>query len=130
MKKRTNLKNKIKKRIEIPQYLYHGTFRSNAQSILERGLVPSSCPDEAIWPELYDYGYIFLSKTPRESKAWPVAAVREGLESVDYIRDKKPVVFQIDTSKIDMRKLSQDPITLKDLRYSDTIYPDALKLLK
>lgn len=73
---------------------------------------------------------VYLSKTAKGAGIWPRYAVKEGLESIEYITNTRPVVFRITTSYLDPKKLSKDPITQKDIRYKGVIPPIALKLLK
>ena len=109
---------------------YHGTFISNIQSILENGLIPSSDASTAIWPELKEFGYVYLSHSIREARAWPTYAVKCGLESVEYITDPKPAVIRVDASALNASNISEDPITKKDVRYRGVIPACALSLVQ
>jgi len=114
--------------IKPPKKLYHGTFKSNYNEILGEGLIPSE--REGIWSEQTEYGYVFLSDSISGAKAYPVGAYCEQLESVEYIIDPAPIVFEIDTCILDLKKFSKDPITKEDWRYRGSIPPKAIKFKK
>jgi hypothetical protein len=92
------------------------------------GLRPSDSSRGSIWPET-DVGYIYLTDSFERAVRWPKYAVKEGLESIEYIDDTKPVVLRIDTTGLDRRYFSADHIMRDDWRYKGIIPPEMINIV-
>jgi len=64
--------------MDVPAYLYHGTFRSLVPSILEHGLlaVPK---DWRIWPNFSKEDSVYLADNYRSALEW----ARDGLGQIE-----------------------------------------------
>jgi hypothetical protein len=98
--------------MEIPEYLYHGTFSSLVPSILENGLlaVPKAW---RLWPQYSDERAVYLAQSQALAYEWASQGIIR-IPRDEYIRGMRLDAFnisvlQIDTSGLYPWLLSVDP---------------------
>jgi len=100
--------------IEVPEYLYHGTFKPLLDKIKSEGLrIEGTVKNYSDSEE----GLIYLAKTFEEAEAFAEVSEAVPDEWIDQI-----VVLKIDTDKLDKSKLADDP-NVRDMEVMTFIYP-------
>jgi hypothetical protein len=119
------LDESVTEAVEVPKYLYHGTFKPLLDKIKSEGLkIEGTVKNYSDSEE----GLVYLAKTPEEAEAF--AAVSETVpdEWIDQI-----VVLKIDIDKLDKNKVEEDPnvrdTEVMTYQYSQDIPPEALEVI-
>ena len=94
--------NKLSQIQNVPQYLCHATFRSNVQSIWEKGLLPNHEVCNFNWCEKG----VYLCSDLELAKSFVEASENPNIsnEQIDNL-----IVLFIDTATLDKTKLDNDP---------------------
>ncbi len=108
---------------EDADVLYHATYGAFVDSIMKNGLGGAGAQQQ--WEDSKP-GYVYLAKDPEVAESHAEANEEVPDEYIDNI-----VVFAIDTSKLDMDKLDDDPNVMDDdstLAYKGVIPTSALMM--
>lgn len=108
---------------EDADVLYHATYGAFVDSIMKNGLGGAGAQQQ--WEDSKP-GYVYLAKDPEVAESHAEANEEVPDEYIDDI-----VVFAIDTSKLDMDKLDDDPNVMDDdstLAYKGVIPTSALMI--
>lgn len=100
----------------IPQYLYHGTFRAYLDSIEEKGLIPNFHSNWDLDDGYEKSGYIYLSNDIDFCGSMVESSENEDIPD-EYFDDI--IVLEIDTKYLDLSKLKLDE-NYKSNSFDDT----------
>ena len=119
------LDESIDEGVEVPEYLYHGTFKPLLDKINSVGLKISGTEKNYSDSE---EGFIYLAKTFEEAEAFAEVSETVPDEWIDQI-----VVLKIETAQLDKSKIAND-LNVRDTEvmtftYSQDIPPEALHVM-
>lgn len=117
-----NYKESIK--VDVPPLVYHATYRPLLKQIMELGLVGGKRRN---W-ECSNTGRVYVAKEPEVAESYAETSEFVPADWLDEI-----IIFEIDTSQLDISKFGPDPNVLdsdgETLQYAGTIPVHALRLL-
>lgn len=119
------LDENIEEAIQVPEFLYHGTFKPLLDKIKSEGLRTKGTVKNYSDSE---EGFVYLAKTFEEAEAFAEVSETVPDEWIDQI-----VVLRIETDKLDKSKLEEDPnvrdTEVMTFQYSQDIPPGALEVI-